>query len=86
MAVRAGRMPRLTTDAEIARAITTPPDDTRAHLRGRLVAERASDVLGIDWSWVLLQTRAGRRRLRLDDPFGHTAADLDRIADLEQLA
>lgn len=84
--VRAGRMPRLTTDAEIARAITTPPDDTRAHLRGRLVAERASDVLGIDWSWVLLQTRAGRRRLRLDDPFGHTAADLDRIADLEQLA
>ncbi|MFT4294511.1 MAG: proteasome accessory factor PafA2 family protein [Micropruina sp.] len=71
--VRAGRMPRLTTDAEVERAVVEPPDDTRAHLRGRLVAERTSDVLGIDWSWILLQTRSGRRRLRLDDPFDGAA-------------
>lgn len=80
--VRVGRMPRLTTDAEVERAITYPPDDTRAHLRGRLVAERTSEILGIDWSWVLLRTPSWRRRLRLDDPLAHTASDIGRAGGL----
>ncbi len=83
--VRAGRMPRLTTDAEVERAATEPPDDTRAYLRGRLVAERTSEVLGIDWSWILLQTRQGRRRLRLDDPLGGAAADVAASGGLDGL-
>ncbi|MFT4217418.1 MAG: proteasome accessory factor PafA2 family protein [Micropruina sp.] len=82
--VRAGRMPRLTTDAEIEQAIAGPPTDTRAHLRGRLVAERTSDVLGIDWSWILLQTPHGRRRLSLTDPLGATAVDLERAGNLDR--
>ena len=83
--VRAGRIPRLTTDADIERAAAEPPPDTRAHLRGRLVAERTSDVVGIDWSWVLLQTRGGRRRLRLEDPLGCTAAAVDEAGGLDAL-
>ncbi|NMD45391.1 MAG: proteasome accessory factor PafA2, partial [Propionibacterium sp.] len=83
--VRAGRMPRLTAAADVERAIAEPPDDTRAHLRGRLVAERTSDIVGVDWSWVLLQTRAGRRRLRLDDPVRLTAAEVDASGGLDGL-
>lgn len=81
--VRSGRIPRLTTDAEVERSVTEPPGDTRAQLRGRLVAERTSDVLGIDWSWILLQTRAGRRRLRLDDPLGGTVSAIAEAGGLD---
>ena len=83
--VRAGRMPRLTTDTDIERAAAEPPPDTRAHLRGRLVAERTSDVVGVDWSWVLLQTRGARRRLRLEDPLGCTAAAVAEAGGLDAL-
>ena len=81
--VRAGRMPRLTAAADVERAIAEPPDDTRAHLRGRLVAERTSDIVGVDWSWVLLQTRAGRRRLRLDDPLADGVAAVESAGGLD---
>ena len=80
--VRAGRMPRLTADVDVERAIAEPPDDTRAHLRGRLVTERTSDIVGVDWSWVLLQTRAGRRRLRLDDPLADGVAAVEAAGGL----
>ena len=83
--VRAGRMPRLTTDPEVERAIVEPPGDTRAYLRGRLVAERVSDVLGIDWSWVMLRPRFVGRRIRLDDPFTGTASDLAAAGGLDPL-
>ena len=71
--------------AEVERAVTEPPEDTRAYLRGRLVAERTSEVLGIDWSWILLQTRQGRRRLRLDDPLGSAAGDVRAAGGLDGL-
>ncbi len=83
--VRAGRMPRLTTDAEIERAVAEPPEDTRARLRGRLVEERTSDVVGIDWSWILLRGRQGRRRVRLDDPYRGTGEDIARAGGLDAL-
>ncbi|MCW3157701.1 proteasome accessory factor PafA2 family protein [Micropruina sonneratiae] len=70
--VRAGRMPLLCTDAEVERAIDEPPPDTRARVRGGLVRENPDAVLALDWSWVLLSTRQGSRRLRLDDPYRHT--------------
>ncbi len=81
--LRAGRMPRLTTDAEVAHAVDEPPHDSRAHLRGRLVTERLADVVGIDWSWMLLNSRSGRRRLRLDDPLAGTASDVAASGGLD---
>ena len=79
--VRAGRMPRLASDDEIARAIQAPPVDTRAHLRGRLVGERTAQVASVDWSWVMLRDK--RQRVRLDDPFAGTAADVKRAGGLD---
>jgi len=83
--VRAGRMPRLTDDVEVQRAVADPPADTRAHLRGRLVAERLDRVQALDWSWVLVDAGGGHRRLRLDDPFGHTAEHVDQAGGLDAL-
>ena len=83
--VRVGRMPRLTTDAEVERAVAEPPADTRARLRGRLVEERTSEVMGIDWSWILLRGGDGRRRVRLDDPYRGTDEDIARAGGLDAL-
>ena len=74
--VRAGRMPRLTTDAEVGGAMTEPPPDTRARVRGELIRRSPDAVVALDWSWLLLDTGHGRRRLRLDDPYQHRLAEV----------
>ena len=73
--VRAGRMPVLVSDGEVRRAVAEPPSDTRAYLRGRLVGERTSEVNAVDWSYVVMTDRRGRRRIDLDDPL--TGSDQD---------
>ena len=47
------------------------------------MTERTSDIVGVDWSWVLLQTRAGRRRLRLDDPLADGVAAVESAGGLD---
>lgn len=79
--VRAGRMPRLTSDAEVLGAVQKPPVDTRAHLRGRLVGERTARVEAVDWAWVTLG--GGRRRVRLGEPFSGTAMDVEAAGGLD---
>ena len=79
--VRAGRMPELVSSSEVERAMVEPPSDTRAYVRGRLAGERAASVGAVDWTWVLLGS--GRRRVRLDDPFGGTAVDVEAAGGLD---
>ena len=79
--VRAGRMPRLTSDAEVRTAAEQPPSDTRAYLRGRLVGEHTAQIGAVDWSWLTLGS--GRRRLRLDDPFEGTEAAVQSAGGLD---
>lgn len=50
----AGQVERLTTDDEVAAAMTTPPRTTRAWLRGRVVAARPDLVDAASWSTVVL--------------------------------
>lgn len=47
------------------------------------MTERTSDIMGIDWSWVLLQARAGRRRLLLDDPRAGGVAAVESAGGLD---
>jgi proteasome accessory factor A len=74
--VRAGRMPVLVSDGEVRRAVAEPPSDTRAYLRGRLVGERTSEVNAVDWSYVVMTDRRGRRRIDLDDPLTGSGQDV----------
>ena len=68
---RAGRFRpfpgQLPADAE-----TRGPSDTRAGLRGRLIAHYGEAVEAADWEWLVIRDGAGRRhRVDLADPFGH---------------
>jgi len=46
---RQGRAERICTDEEIAAAIHTPPDDTRAYFRGECLRRYGSSVFGVNW-------------------------------------
>lgn len=47
------RMKRIVDDADIARAVTEPPRDTRAFFRGRCVTNFGKDVVGASWDSVI---------------------------------
>ena len=44
-----GRVERIVTDAEITRAITEPPEDTRAYFRGHCLKRFGDEVFGVNW-------------------------------------
>ncbi|MDS1268941.1 depupylase/deamidase Dop [Lipingzhangella sp. LS1_29] len=48
-----GRMRRITSDAEVERAITEPPEDTRAYFRGRCLAKYADSIAAASWDSVI---------------------------------
>ena len=39
----------MTDDAEVERAITEPPDDTRAYFRGRCLSRFGADIVAANW-------------------------------------
>ncbi len=61
---------RVLTDEEVARAMTEPPGDTRAHMRGHLI-KRFHDPThqgSVDWVQARIE-EPERRRYRFPDPF-----------------
>jgi proteasome accessory factor A len=49
MLERQERVERVVSDEEIARAIYTPPDDTRAYFRGECLRRYPGEVFGVNW-------------------------------------
>lgn len=72
----AGRVRRITTQAEIAEAVSHPPTDTRAWLRGELVRRFGGGVAAAGWSSVVLDSprRGHYLRIPLTDPRSATLA------------
>lgn len=79
----AGRVKRLVTDDDVARAVVHPPEDTRAYLRGRLV-ERF-ELRAASWSTIVADD-SGLIRIPLRDPYRGSKARVDRLEDLETLS
>jgi hypothetical protein len=48
-----GRMVRIVSDEEVARAIENPPDDTRAYFRGRCLQKYPDAVAAASWDSVI---------------------------------
>jgi proteasome accessory factor PafA2 len=58
-----GRMVRLTSDAQVARAVEEPPEDTRAYFRGRCLRQYADSVAAASWDSVIFDI-PGRESLQ----------------------
>jgi proteasome accessory factor A len=88
-----GLVERLLTDAEIDARIQSPPPDTRAWLRGKIVERFNRQIVGADWSYIKLQyadpTATLVYRLEFPNPLLGTEADLapvwDRLKTPEQM-
>src|SRR5690606_3734954 len=61
----AGALERISTDAEVEHAIANPPADTRAWLRGRMVAMRPEIVDAAGWSTVVLDRETDHGHLEV---------------------
>ena len=76
--VKRGRMRTIVPTQAVEHAVTCPPADSRAWLRGHLVANYSEDVLAANWDSLVLDTPSGGRkatRLLLDDPKIFTAGE-----------
>ena len=74
---RAGRFRRLTTDAEVERAMTTPPEDTRAYLRGTVVDRLRDDLVAASWESIVMRRGDSAVRIPMSEPLKGTRSLLE---------
>jgi proteasome accessory factor A len=78
--VARGRMRRLVSDAEIARAVVEPPEDTRAYFRGRCLSKYAADVAAASWDSVIFDVgRDSLQRVPMLEPLRGTKQHVEGL-------
>lgn len=82
---RAGRITRLTTDAEVEAAVVTPPEGTRAYLRSLAVTRFSASLVAASWDSLVLDAgEYGLVRLPMSEPRKGTRALLEeRLAGVD---
>ena len=86
----AGRVERLVAEQEITRAVTQPPEDTRAYFRGRCLSKYAAQIAAAGWDAIIFDIgRETLQRVPMLEPTrgtaAHTAAILDASPTAEDL-
>ncbi|MFC7503724.1 depupylase/deamidase Dop [Nocardioides sp. CPCC 206347] len=81
--VKAGRIQRLLTDAEVDAAMTNPPEETRAYFRGRCLEKYAPDIAAASWDSVIfdLPGRESLQRVPTIDPLRGSKAHVGELID-----
>ena len=76
---RRGQLATLVEPDLLKHAMTTPPRDTRAYLRGELLRQHGEKLWSIGWDDAILGNPGHRRTLNLGDPYGKTTAEVESI-------
>ncbi len=80
--VATGRFERLLDESEVERAMTEPPEDTRAYFRGRCLAKYASEVAAASWDSVIFDVgRDTLQRVPTMEPLRGTKAHVGDLLD-----
>jgi proteasome accessory factor A len=80
--VATGRFERLVGEDEVERAMTEPPEDTRAYFRGRCLAKFASEVSAASWDSVIFDVgRETLQRVPTMEPLRGTRAHVGDLLD-----
>jgi proteasome accessory factor A len=73
---------RITTDDEVERAITEPPEDTRAYFRGRCLQRWASQVVAANWDSIVFDVgQSTLRRVPMMEPLRGTRSHVGTVVD-----
>ncbi|CAA9392285.1 MAG: Pup ligase PafA' paralog, possible component of postulated heterodimer PafA-PafA' [uncultured Propionibacteriaceae bacterium] len=78
-----GKMQTLLSGDEIERARTTPPEDTRAYFRGRVMEKFGGSVVAASWDSVIFDVpdRPALQRIPLLDPLRGTREQVGQMID-----
>jgi proteasome accessory factor A len=80
--VRNGKLERLSTEAEVQRAIEAPPVDTRAYFRGRCLAQFSQQVAAASWDSVIFDLGAETlQRVPMHEPLRGTESTTKSLLD-----
>ena len=78
--VKAGKVERLVTEAEVRAAITEPPDSTRAYFRGTCLSRWPDAVVAANWDSVILDVGSEPlRRIPMMEPLRGTKAHVEPL-------
>jgi len=81
LATRVG-LERITTDAEVEAAMTTPPATTRAWFRGTCLSKWASSIVAANWDSLVFDVGGDPlRRVPMMEPLRGTAAMLEELVE-----
>ena len=73
-------MRRIVTDAEVERAVTEPPETTRAYFRGQCLKRWASSVAAANWDSMVFDVGVDPlRRVPMMEPLRGTKAHVDQL-------
>jgi Pup amidohydrolase len=79
---RAGKVERLTTDAEVERAIMAPPEDTRAYFRGRCIGKFPDAIAAASWDSLIMDIgHDALQRIPMREPLRGTRAHVEELID-----
>ncbi len=78
-----GRVTELVTDAEATRAVTEPPEDTRAWFRGTCLARYPGNVVAASWDSVIFELpgQMSLQRVPMLEPERGTKAQIGPVVD-----
>jgi len=81
LAARVG-LERITTDEEVERAKSEPPDDTRAYFRGRCLQRWSEDIVAANWDSMVFDIGDDPlRRVPMMEPTRGTKAHVGTLLD-----
>jgi proteasome accessory factor A len=84
---RNGQVERVVDDEEITRAITHPPEDTRAYFRGQCLKRYASEVFGVNWDSISFGIDDEPiRRILMAEPLKGSKAHVQELLDESRTA
>lgn len=81
-----GRLERITSDKEVARAVDEPPIDTRAWFRGECIRRFPDNIAAASWDSVVFEVpgRASLQRVPTMEPLRGTRATIGEVLDQSQ--
>jgi proteasome accessory factor A len=78
--VRAGKVERLLAESDVERAMTEPPDTTRAYFRGQCLARWPDSVVAANWDSLILDVGSDPlRRIPMMEPLKGSRAHVEAL-------
>jgi proteasome accessory factor PafA2 len=85
--VSSGKIERLVPDDEIDRAVSEPPEETRAYFRGRCIQKYAGSIAAASWDSVIFDTGAEvLQRVPTREPLRGTREHVEALIEASETA